>query len=289
MILGTDQAATSGEESTMRDCTFSCRRTAFTLIELLVVIAIIALLIGILLPSLGKAREVGWSTVCNSNVRQIGVAMHAYANDYKSLLWRADEWARLGGSRGTEPGHLYRYVDNADEVTGCPKNKRRGKNGNVRTSTNLWGKTTGVDFDYTMFDETQGARQGLQLQVAYVPPNIVSSFVRLPAGLENQLVRMRDLPVYFEESSWWFNQDVPDGKFGNQDQSTIRHFKGGYALYWDASSELFLAPNDGNEPLLNGTRDFEANDVFVSRTGQPNSWMKVSEGPWAYGWINDPR
>lgn len=59
------------------------RRSAFTLIELLVVIAIIAVMIGILLPALGAARESGRSVVCLNNQKQIYTAIFNYANDFK--------------------------------------------------------------------------------------------------------------------------------------------------------------------------------------------------------------
>jgi len=61
-------------------------KKGFTLIELLVVIAVIAVLMSILMPTLNKARESGRKVVCQSNLRQIGVAHLLYAEDNQNKI-----------------------------------------------------------------------------------------------------------------------------------------------------------------------------------------------------------
>ena len=80
------------------------RRAAFTLVELLVVIGIIAVLVSLLLPALGRARESAKRATCMANLRSLGQAMFAYANDHKDRL-----------PNGNPPG-VYVDYDGANRV-----------------------------------------------------------------------------------------------------------------------------------------------------------------------------
>ena len=72
---------------------------AFTLIELLVVIAVIAMLLGVVVPSLRKARSQAKLVVCASNLRNVGIAIHAYAYDYDDTIPFGPEGLPMAGSQ----------------------------------------------------------------------------------------------------------------------------------------------------------------------------------------------
>lgn len=105
------------------------KRVAFTLIELLVVIAIIALLAAILFPVFARARENARRASCQSNLKQIGMGMIQYSQDYDERV--PDSWYGAGNAASTPGGVRYKWMDviypyvKNTQVFTCPSDDKK--------------------------------------------------------------------------------------------------------------------------------------------------------------------
>ena len=103
------------------------KKAAFTLIELLVVIAIIGILAAMLLPALSAAKHRAWTTSCNSNLHQIGLAMKMFADDNGEYYPQSGTYVQWGQTDPNGSGlkswmeQIISYVGNTNTLN-CPGN-----------------------------------------------------------------------------------------------------------------------------------------------------------------------
>ncbi len=205
------------------------RRSGFTLIELLVVIAIIAILAAILFPVFARARDRARQASCSSNMRQIGLGILMYAQDYDEMLpgfkiyWAPPDSNRRGDGwyEGIEP-----YTRN-EQISICPSGQysQTFGRGDLPNATGFWGRTITASYGVPAQDSTcRDVLGNLGTAWNYYPPGR-----RLA-----EATRPSETVILFESNHNWTQQTSgygydnsgnlrPIGADGSRGRHTFRH------------------------------------------------------------------
>jgi prepilin-type N-terminal cleavage/methylation domain-containing protein/prepilin-type processing-associated H-X9-DG protein len=237
--------------------------TGFTLIELLVVIAIIAILAAILFPVFARARENARRASCQSNLKQIGLGVMQYVQDYDELYPMTRNSTATVSTGGTSWGlwrvNTYPYVKST-QIYSCPSGAR-SVNGSYITSSGTLTFSENNSYganEYVMVNGNNGVNPAAPYSQARVGQS------SLMGMLADATYAVWPNPSRVINANYTVNQTaVPNAP----DPTLARHFEGSNILYADGHvkyqtqqqmAPLVAAPNnyqwgliyDPNDPRL---------------------------------------
>ncbi len=248
----------------------SRNQTGFTLVELLVVIAVVALLIGVLLPALGRARHAAQVMGCLSNMRQVGTAAYQFAVERNGELIEAN--LAHGGLDHTDRPAWVVALEETDDVRlvirspldtsphwgpapdgapipGAPPTQRRvtsyGINTFLNKETAPWGPNFRIPFEGYKLEHVPSPASTVHL--------LIMAYEGEFAGADHPHIES------------WFDHPVPP--FKAQEQSQI-NAAGGAAAQWDARSNYaFLDGHAETKSFRDVLTDYERNafDPYAGR------------------------